>query len=188
MNRETRDTLWHAIVGLTDLLVHQRVEHAQYRQLVEGLEVEVRASQPAGLEPQGFAAEDGTLVPACEAGRIAVDFEYQFMLYRHWSLYEAMLHSPYVASKLLLWWAHGRQRLDELLAKMGFSLSQCKCVAWRGRQRRDGAGWDVDAACMAGLDEPNLTHTHNPPPPHQPTQPQQGGLQVHGRGPQGAPP
>ncbi len=67
-------------------------------------------------------------MPACEAGRIAVDFEYQFMLYRHWSLYEAMLHSPYVASKLLLWWAHGRQRLDELLAKMGFSLTQCKYV------------------------------------------------------------
>lgn len=156
MNRDTRDTLWHAIVGLTDLLVHQRVEHAQYRQLVEGLEVEVRASQPSaepqvrlslhqsvglfihpGLsvlilsssnQTQGFAAEDGTLVPAVEAGRIAVDFEYQFMLYRHWSLYEAMLHSPYVASKLLLWWAHGRQRLDELLAKMGFSLAQCKCV------------------------------------------------------------
>lgn len=67
-------------------------------------------------------------MPAVESGRIAVDFEYQFMLYRHWSLYEAMLHSPYVASKLLLWWAHGRQRLDELLAKMGFSLAQCKCV------------------------------------------------------------
>lgn len=61
VNRDTRDTLWHAIVGLTDLLVHQRVEHAQYRQLVEGLEVEVRASQPSA-EPQVGRSVG---IPAC---------------------------------------------------------------------------------------------------------------------------
>lgn len=124
VNRDNRDTLWLAIVGLTDLLVHQRVEHAQYRQMVEGLEVEVQASQ--AQEQTGFEAADGTMVPACEAGRIIADFEYQFMLYRHWSLYESMYHSPYVASKLLVWWSHGKQRLEELLAKMGFSLAQCR--------------------------------------------------------------
>eukprot|EP00624_Nannochloropsis_granulata_P007582 evm.model.NODE_8548_length_11433_cov_26.623371.2 len=53
VNRDNRDTLWLAIVGLTDLLVHQRVEHAQYRQMVEGLEVEVQATQAQeqALEP-----------------------------------------------------------------------------------------------------------------------------------------
>jgi len=124
VNRDSRDTLWLAIVGLTDLLVHQRVEHAHYRLMVEGLEVEVQASQ--AQEQAGFEAADGTVVPACEAGRIVADFEYQFMLYRHWSLYESMYHSPYVASKLLVWWSHGKQRLEELLAKMGFSLAQCR--------------------------------------------------------------
>ncbi len=124
VNRDNRDTLWFAIVGLTDLLVHQRVEHAHYRAMVEGLEVEVQASQ--AQEQSGFEAADGTLVPACEAGRIVADFEYQFMLYRHWSLYDSMYHSPYIASKLLVWWSHGKQRLEELLAKMGFSLAQCR--------------------------------------------------------------
>lgn len=124
VNRDSRDTLWLAIVGLTDLFVHQRIEHVHYRQMVEGLEIEVQASQ-AQMQT-GFEASDGTLVPTSEAGRIVADFDYQFMLYRHWSLYESMYHSPYVASKLLVWWSHGKQRLEELLAKMGFSLAQCR--------------------------------------------------------------
>lgn len=92
--------------------------------MVQGLEVEVQATQ--AQEQTGFSTADGTLVPACETGRIVADFEYQFMLYRHWSLYDSMYHSPYIASKLLVWWSQGKQRLEELLAKMGFSLSQCR--------------------------------------------------------------
>lgn len=41
------------------------------------------------------------------------------MLFRHWTLYDAMYHSSYVASKLGIWKEKGRQRLTGLLAKMG---------------------------------------------------------------------
>lgn len=48
------------------------------------------------------------------------------MLIRHWSLYDSMLHSPYLSAKLHLWSDQGRRRLHKLLAKMGVSLTQCK--------------------------------------------------------------
>lgn len=51
--------------------------------------------------------------------------EPRFLLVRHWSLYESMLHSPYLASRLHVWSENGRKRLHKLLAKMGVSLSQC---------------------------------------------------------------
>ena len=52
--------------------------------------------------------------------------EPRFLLIRHWSLYDSMLHSPYLASRLHIWSDVGRKRLHKLLAKMGVSLSQCK--------------------------------------------------------------
>lgn len=52
--------------------------------------------------------------------------EPRFLLVRHWSLYDSMLHSPYLSAKLHIWSENGRRRLHKLLAKMGVSLSQCK--------------------------------------------------------------
>ena len=52
--------------------------------------------------------------------------EPRFLLIRHWSLYDSMLHSPYLASRLHVWTENGRKRLHKLLAKMGVSLSQCR--------------------------------------------------------------
>ena len=52
--------------------------------------------------------------------------EPRFLMIRHWSLYDSMLHSPYLASRLHIWSDVGRKRLHKLLAKMGVSLSQCK--------------------------------------------------------------
>ena len=51
--------------------------------------------------------------------------DFRFALMRHWSLYDAMLHSTYVAVRLQTWTDHGRRRLQELLARMGFLLAEC---------------------------------------------------------------
>ena len=45
--------------------------------------------------------------------------EFRFMMFRHWTLYDAMYHSSYVASKLGIWKERGRKKLTGLLAKMG---------------------------------------------------------------------
>ena len=50
------------------------------------------------------------------------------MLFRHWSLYDSMLHSPYLSSKMKMYSDGGRRQLHKLFAKMGFSLAQCRQV------------------------------------------------------------
>lgn len=52
--------------------------------------------------------------------------EPRFLLIRHWSLYDSMLHSPYMFSRLKTYSENGLKRLHKLLAKMGVSLIQCK--------------------------------------------------------------
>jgi len=45
--------------------------------------------------------------------------DYRFPLMRHWSLFEAMMHSPYVAVRLQTWHDKGRRLLQDMLVKMG---------------------------------------------------------------------
>lgn len=52
--------------------------------------------------------------------------EPRFLLLRHWSLYDSMLHSPYLSARLHIWSDAGQKRLAKLLAKMGVSLTECK--------------------------------------------------------------
>jgi cell division control protein 45 len=59
--------------------------------------------------------------------RLVEDFP--FPLLRHWGLYYAMLHSKYLCTRLRLYTAKGRSRLDNLLAKMGISRDFAK-QAW----------------------------------------------------------
>jgi len=46
------------------------------------------------------------------------------VLYRHWSIYEAAYHTPYLATRMLVWTDAGSANLKSMLAK-------CGCVWWR---------------------------------------------------------
>ena len=69
---------------------------------------------------------DGVRVPAAQNGKIAFEMEYRFMLYRHWSLYDAMYFSNFVAARLCIWRPDGKAALNQFLAKMGISLRDCQ--------------------------------------------------------------
>jgi cell division control protein 45 len=43
----------------------------------------------------------------------------RLMLLKHWNLYDSMFHSSYVATRLGIWKEKGRQRLTNLLVKLG---------------------------------------------------------------------
>jgi cell division control protein 45 len=45
---------------------------------------------------------------------------------RHWSLYEAMMHSSYVSTRMQLWREIGRKGLDSLFVHVGLPLDVCK--------------------------------------------------------------
>jgi cell division control protein 45 len=152
LGREDNNALWNAIVGVSSLELYGRSisgtnpppsEFNHYigwgkgrgEQIRQVLQDEVRRLNPP--DSKDFRNENGRgevsgVIPTTATSpmdySIRLSPEPQFLLIRHWSLYDSMLHSPYLASRLHLWTDIGRQRLHKLLAKMGISLTQSKQV------------------------------------------------------------
>ncbi|KAK1144626.1 DNA replication initiation factor cdc45 [Aspergillus melleus] len=147
--REDNDLLWLAIIGASSLELSGRtmsgvgISNAsetgglagwggergeQIRQILRD-EVH-RLNPPDPYErDRDIRGEINGVIPTTARSptdkAIRLSPEPRFILIRHWSLYESMLHSPYLASRLHVWTENGRKRLHKLLAKMGISLSQC---------------------------------------------------------------
>lgn len=152
LGREDNDLLWLAIVGVSSLELYGRTGSGvglnplsaaggsagwngnRGEQIRSVLRDEVRRLNPV-TDAQGVA-RDASMGDASGAiptsARSATDKsirlspEPRFLLLRHWSLYESMLHSPYIAAKLHLWADGGRKKLNKLLAKMGVSIAESK--------------------------------------------------------------
>lgn len=149
LGREDNDLLWLAIVGTSSMELSGRTmsgvgissssEHggsagwggSRGEQIRRIMRDEVHRLNPPE-ESASFRDIPGSetdVIPT--TGRSPTDTsirlspEPRFLLVRHWSLYESMLHSPYLASRLHVWTENGRKRLHKLLAKMGISLTQC---------------------------------------------------------------
>ncbi|KAL9488758.1 hypothetical protein ACSS6W_001035 [Trichoderma asperelloides] len=124
LGRDDNDLLWLAIVGVTSMELYGRSS--------AGVAAPIRSG---GLNPpevtNGKAVpENNGIIPTTarnpEDTGIRLSPEPKFLLIRHWSLYDSMLHSPYLFSRLKTWSESGIKRLHKLLAKMGVSLAQCK--------------------------------------------------------------
>lgn len=120
LERVDNDLLWLAILGLINQYTRCRISRTEYEKFHSIYYDEVSRLNP--LPPTNdvhglaaFSADDMSLRPTDEL---------RFELFRHWTLYDAMSHSSYVAGKLGLWKEQGRKRLAGLLAKMGFSVPQ----------------------------------------------------------------
>lgn len=59
-------------------------------------------------------------------GQIRYEPEFRFMLTRHWTLFNSMLHSRYMATRLGVWREKGKRMLETFIVKMGVPLAQCK--------------------------------------------------------------
>ncbi|KZZ99191.1 CDC45 family [Moelleriella libera RCEF 2490] len=149
LGREDNDLLWLTIVGVTSMEIYGRssagvaapirandtsrpsgwmgVRGARLRQLLRD---EVRRLNPPEVVNGKVAPENNGVIPTTarnpEDTSIRLSPEPRFLLIRHWSLYDSMLHSPYLFSRLKTWSETGIKRLHKLLAKMGVSLAQCK--------------------------------------------------------------
>jgi len=154
LGREDNDLLWLTIVGVTSMELYGRsstgvaistqkalesrnyssgwlgIRGSRIRQLLRD---EVRRLNPPELSDSGSTANRGAesgIIPTTARSptdtSIRLSPEPKFLLIRHWSLYDSMLHSPYLAARLHIWSDAGRKRLHKLLAKMGVSLVQCK--------------------------------------------------------------
>jgi cell division control protein 45 len=154
LGREDNDLLWMAIVGVSSMELYGRssvgvaistqrssdspkgwigTRGFRIRQLLRD---EVRRLNPPELTDtssngnRNTLPENSGIIPTTARSptdtSIRLSPEPKFLLIRHWSLYDSMLHSPYLSTRLHIWSDSGRKRLHKLLAKMGVSLVQCK--------------------------------------------------------------
>ncbi|KAK8188215.1 CDC45 family [Phyllosticta capitalensis] len=146
LGREDNDLLWQAIVGVSSLELYGRTptglgltssqkgwHGSRGDQIRALLQDEVRRLNPVDLKDitrEANLGESGGVIPTHARSptdnSIRLSPEPRFLLIRHWSLYDSMLHSPYLGAKLHIWTDNGRRRLHKMLAKMGVSLSQCR--------------------------------------------------------------
>jgi len=112
-------TLRLAILGLTYQYTTSHISREHYDKYHSIYYDEVfRLNPPLPLDSSTSLHPDDLSVRATD--------ELRFTLFRHWTLYDAMYHSSYVASKLGIWKEKGRKRLTGLLAKMGLvTLLSC---------------------------------------------------------------
>ena len=63
----------------------------------------------------------------CKQARVrrAVD-DFRFPLMRHWTVYDSIIHSRYVATRLQTWQEKGKDKVKELLVRMGLSQRDCQ--------------------------------------------------------------
>lgn len=116
MGRGENDLLWCAILALTHQYTSGRIDRDEYEDRCANFVDEVARLNPV-KNKSASSGGSGTSGPDDRA--ISPSEELRFVLFRHWNLYDAMLHSGYVAGRIGIWRDKGRKRLVGLLAKMG---------------------------------------------------------------------
>ncbi|KAF2767828.1 CDC45-like protein [Teratosphaeria nubilosa] len=142
LGREDNELLWLAIVGVESVAMSPfTAAQANKPRLADGskrvnrlelvkevLRDEVRRLNPPPIENGRTQQPDLDGIPTHARSptdsSIRLSPEPRFLLIRHWSLYDSMMHSPYLATRLHVWSEQGRKRLHKLLAKMGISLAE----------------------------------------------------------------
>ncbi|KAF8364622.1 hypothetical protein HHK36_033407 [Tetracentron sinense] len=125
LRKNTNELLWLACVSLTDQFVHERLTNERYQAGVMELEQHINSS--GNLDAiTSVTLKDGTKIRAPDASRIAYEDEPRLMLLQEWNLFDSMLCSSYIATKLKTWSDNGLKKLKLLLARMGFSLVDCQ--------------------------------------------------------------
>ncbi|XP_038703397.1 cell division control protein 45 homolog [Tripterygium wilfordii] len=125
LRKNTNELLWLACVSLTDQFVHERLTDERYQAGVMELEQHINSS--GNLDAvTSVTLKDGTKIRAPDSSRIAYEDEPRLMLLQEWNLFDSMLCSSYIATKLKTWSDNGMKKLKLLLARMGFALVDCQ--------------------------------------------------------------
>lgn len=128
LGREDNELLWLAIVGISSMVTSASGPGARATQIKHILQDEVRRLNPIPdtelQRSQSVEAIIPTTARSPTDNSIRLSPEPRFLMIRHWSLYDSMLHSPYLATRLHVWSEPGKKRLHKLLAKMGISLQE----------------------------------------------------------------
>ena len=135
LNKESAEMLWHNILGVTYQYLHSSVSKLQYDDTVMELQREVvrinrqkEGSKMASEAVDETNPDKGRKISSInvQVGSIASQQELQFMLLRHWNLYDSAHYSNYIASRLCIWKEPGKRELNKIFALLGISLEEAK--------------------------------------------------------------
>ena len=142
LNKQTVDSFWLWILGLTDQLVHSRITSFQYDEILADWQKEYMSISNQNFNQENSSAKSnqqidpqndlkkfdskGYLYSNIEldtdnisVGSIFPQYEFRFMFLRSWTLYKSVYYSNYVVSKLRLWEDVGRRELNKFFAMLG---------------------------------------------------------------------
>lgn len=135
LNKECIAMLWLAIVGVTYQYLSSQIPKMQYEDAVIEFQREIlRFSQQKEGPKMAFEAVDETEEEKkqklnsvnVQVGTVISQQELQFMLLRHWNLYDSVYYSNYIATKLSIWKESGKRELNKFFALLGISLEDAK--------------------------------------------------------------
>lgn len=109
------------MIGVTAQMVNEQIPLDVYEKEMDELSTMVGSLNPP------LDAQEERSMSGMEEGRITAMDDFRFMLYRHWSLYQGMYHSTYIATRLAIWKDKGKRRLENLLTTIG-SFSTLKLL------------------------------------------------------------
>lgn len=129
-NLATPDTLWCAILGLTEHFELEKIDNDRYDILFDIIKKEV--SRFANDQPLFITIENEDEEVIYPAGKVKVPLFVSFYispsnelrcpLLRQWTLNDSMRASSFLASRLRLWTQKGNDYLRDLLARAGILL------------------------------------------------------------------
>lgn len=123
LQKSDSDMLWYCIVGITACLILENSNEEKYLSDIELLNGEVnRMFSPSNNGSSG--SSDSSSSSITRKSIIQEEEELRFLLLHHWSLYQSMFHSPYVASIMHSWNEKGKRKLESFLARIGVSIKQ----------------------------------------------------------------
>ena len=142
LNKQSVDSFWLWILGLTDQLIHSKISALEYDEEYDKCRKEFLSitnqnfnqendsyrgnQQNADLsiekkfDSKGYFYQNVDLTSDnFKVGSIIPSQEFRFMFMRAWSLYNSAFYSEYVAIKLKLWEDAGKKELDRFFVTMG---------------------------------------------------------------------
>lgn len=120
------DLLWYAITGVTDQYLRTSLSEESYSKQAQIMKNAQERLNPNVIQKSKAESSNNIFTLANADGVISFESDLRFVLLRHWSVYNSMLNSDFVSSRLSSWREKGKRQLELLLAKMAFPLNQCK--------------------------------------------------------------
>jgi cell division control protein 45 len=145
LNKQSVDSFWLWILGLTDQLVHSKISSIQYDEefsqchkdfvSITGKNFDQENTTEASnqndvtndkaFDKKGmFYSHVDLSSENIKVGSILPSQEFRFMFLRSWTLYKSVFYSNYVVSKLKLWEDMGKRELNRFFAMLGIPAEE----------------------------------------------------------------